>query len=358
MVLAPRVQAAVPGNGVRALAGAAVAENAPPQARTGAPSADTLAGGGGVQAPGAAAESGGQHPPAQTWQGSGVPSAGAPVADGAITRAVNGSPDANAAPAAAAPTPAAVSQPRAPQPLLAEATAGAGDASGQHSASSSQPSPGALMLARQAQAEVIAMSWLPPGPGEPADSAITPELASLIASFESQARNNSPADAAAVAPQLARADTHQLGLVSVISTPLPAPEAAPATGLALAGGTLAADPRAHGVSAPALGFSRVVWSAPGAWNESLGRLQAARRPLRTASRSATADSGATPIAQGSLPSGSAAAFGGTATGLAAPAAALLVIAAACLLLTRSLGRPPMQLAWKSALLSSRLERPG
>jgi hypothetical protein len=215
------------------------------------------------------------------------------------------------------------------------------------------------MLARQAQAEVTAASWMPLAPGRPADSAIEPELQSLIAGFESQARTNSPVGSDAPAPQLARADTRQLQLVSVISPPAPAPQAAPGTGLALAGGTPAGTPRsAGGWSAPA-----VPQRIAEAWSESvassIARLQAARRPLRSASRDASAEPGASPTAQGSLPSGAGTASSGGATGLAAPAAALLVVAAACLLATRLLGRrptdPPL---WRSTLLCLRLERPG
>jgi hypothetical protein len=209
------------------------------------------------------------------------------------------------------------------------------------------------MLARQAETESIAGSWLPLAAAQPADSAIAPELESLIAAFESQARDNSTAGAGAAVHSLGRADTQQLVLVSVISSPSPAAQPAPGPGSTLAGGTLAGGSQAASGTAPPPRFAQSASSVPPE------RLQAVTRPLRSPSRGASADPGASPTLPGSLPSGAGTAFGGGATGLAAPAAALLVVAAACLLAMRLLGRPVTDpLTWRSALLSLRLERPG
>ena len=197
----------------------------------------------------------------------------------------------------------------------------------------------AIMLERQLHAEAITTAWpVATAREQPQAAELATELQSVISQFESLARDNPAGIAAQAGPELARARTQELALVSVILSPSPLPAAAAGPRSALAG----AWPDASTTVAPA---GRSVLGVSPARSDRFG---AARRTAPGPSAESE-----------TVPTGVGSSLVGGATGLAAPAAALFVVAAACLLATRSrrrLSRDPFP--WESVLLSLRLERPG
>jgi hypothetical protein len=200
------------------------------------------------------------------------------------------------------------------------------------------------MLARKRHAEAIATGWPAPLAGEqPQAAVVVPALEALMTQLQSLASANPPASAA-TAPSLAHATSRELALVSllsVISATLPASSGASQQRLAFG------EDSAHAVSAKA---------SAEALGEGVARnLSAVLTGVKRTSARASSALPASPTLAGSP----AAVAAGGATGQVAPAAALIVLAAACALATRLLGRLAMDpLAWRSALLSLRLERPG
>jgi hypothetical protein len=206
------------------------------------------------------------------------------------------------------------------------------------------------MLLRKRHAEAIASGWPEPLAGEQAQTAVAvPALEELMAQFESLAHAEAPASAG-TAPSLAHAAVRQLALVSllsVISAALPASADASRPRAALGDGSALA------VSAAAPPVSAVA--PPQGPSEGASKPPAARNEVKRTSAGASSALALSPTFLRSPPPVAA----GGATGQVPPAAALIVLAAACMLATRLLGRLAMDpLAWQSALLSFRLERPG
>jgi hypothetical protein len=216
-------------------------------------------------------------------------------------------------------------------------------------AASAAASAAANMLERKRHAEAIVTGWPAPLAGEqPQAAVLVPALEELMAQFVSLAHASPPASAGAAsagaARSLAHATSHELALVSLlslISATLPAsagasqPHVAPGDGLSP---TVSAKARPQELSE---GSSK----AP----------SAALNGVKHTSAGASSALTVSPTLVGSPPPGTA----GGATGQVPPAAALIVLAAACVLATRRLGRLATDpLAWQSAVLSLRLERPG
>jgi hypothetical protein len=206
------------------------------------------------------------------------------------------------------------------------------------------------MLARKRHAEAITTGWPEPLADEHPQTAVAvPALEELMAQFASLARAEAPASAG-TAPSLAHAAVRQLALVSllsVISAALPASAGAPQPRVALGDGSaLAISAAASPVSAAA---------PPEGLSEGASKPPAARNEMKRTPAGASSALAVSPTFLRSPPPVAA----GGATGQVPPAAALIVLAAACVLATRLLGRLAMDpLAWQSALLSFRLERPG
>jgi hypothetical protein len=200
------------------------------------------------------------------------------------------------------------------------------------------------MLARKRRAEAIATGWPAPLAGEqPQTAVVVPALEQLMAQFQSLAHAKAPASAGA-ARSLAHATSRELALVSllsVISATLPASTAAPQPRVARGDGS----PLKASATTPREGLIDRVSKASSA------ALGGAKR----ASAGASSALAANPTLAGS----SLLTAAGGASGQVPPAAALIVVVAACVLATRRLGRRAMDpLAWQSALLTLRLERPG
>jgi len=198
------------------------------------------------------------------------------------------------------------------------------------------------MLERASHAEVITRSWPALVPGDQPETAALADLQGFVVQFELLVGASRGLSAEVLAPEATSTAAQELALVSVISSPS------------------SLSPGVRGPLPPV-----------GDWSDVSSTIASAERSSEVSSRNRSTHLGAArhtsrapelaarAMGAGSLPSLAGAALGGGAPGLAAPAAALLVIAAACLLGTRSLGRLPMDpLAWKSTLLSVRLERPG
>lgn len=349
MVFATRAQASVPGSEVSSQMAvemqsaqrmaSTVAPEAGPPAEDGATSADA--------ALAAQASSGGTVAPAVTSSQRALPGPPAPsVKDGAtafVQQAASGAPESQGAPPVVASAPA-IASPPAPPPSAASGAVSTGQAPAS-TAASVEASAATMMLERQRHAAAITGAWPAASTRQQPQPAagLAIELRSVISQFESLAHDTPNGIAVPAAPEIDRARTEQLALVSVILSPSPLPEATAEPRSALNGAGLLASSTIAPPQRPSLGLSR----------GHSDRLAAARR----ASRDTPAEPAALPSGVG--PSLAGAALGGGATGLAAPAAALLVVAAACLLATRSRARLRMDpLPWKSALLSLRLERPG
>lgn len=201
---------------------------------------------------------------------------------------------------------------------------------------------GAIMLERASHAEVITSSRPALVPGYPPETAALADLQGFVVQFELLMRASRALSAEVLASEATRAAAQELQLVSVISSPSNLSPGVP--------GPL-----------PRAGDWSDVPSAIGSAERSSEASSSNRSErLGAVSHTSSAPELAAPATgAGLLPSLAGAACGGGAPGLAVPAAALLEVAAACLLVTRSLGRLPMDsLAWKSTLLSVRLERPG
>jgi hypothetical protein len=205
-------------------------------------------------------------------------------------------------------------------------------------------SPAANMLARKRHAEAIATGWPAPLAGEqPQAAVVVPALEALMTELQSLAGAN-PSATAGAEPSLAHATSRELALVSLlsaISATLPASSSASQPRVAFA------EDSAHAVlaNAPAKELGEGVSR----------NLSAVLNGVKGISARASSALQASPTLAGSPPPVAA----GGATGQVAPAAALIVLAAACALATRLVGRLATDpLAWQSALLSLRLERPG
>jgi len=295
----------------------------------------------------------------------GTPAASGGVADTGGTPAepvvaARGLRAASAAPAVAVLRPSAHGAPAAALPdatahIVAwargmAATSGRPASATARRAASAAARAAANMLARKRHAEAIATGWPEPLAGEQPQTAVAvPALEELMAQFKSLAHAEALASAG-TAPSLAHATVRQLALVSllsVISAALPASARASQPHVGLGDG-----------SAPAISAAATEVSAaasPEGLSEGAAKPAAARNEVK---RTPTGASSALAVSPTFLRSPPPLAAGG-ATGQVPPAAALIVLAAACLLATRLLGRLAMDpLAWQSASLSFRLERPG
>jgi hypothetical protein len=211
------------------------------------------------------------------------------------------------------------------------------------------------MLEREREAETISASWPSSvSDEEPAAAELAQDLQNFIGQYQSLSHDSrpvSPGDSRAVspapaAPELAPSSVQEEVSTMLVGSPVPTPDRVDTGG--------APAPTNAAVSGA---ISRVISDPDGAATrfEPLAAIRRAlqRAPLRSA------ESGTNLTVSSSLPSGAGTALGSGGGGLTAPSAALLVVAIACLLATRLLGRPAMRsLAWRSALLSLRLERPG
>jgi hypothetical protein len=284
---------------------------------------------------------------------SGIASGGTPAAADVVAPAASGSRDARRAHATEAGTPVGISAALGAQRNLAAAITAVADATTERILSAQTgvaPSAGAIVLERGAEAQAITTVPPPLSPREqPQTAALAPDLQRWVAQFELLARDSTAVSAAAAAPALARAATRELALESVALSAPPQMAGAPRPPAA----AVRSRPDAWIAAAPAEG------SGYDAAQSSFARLDTLKGALHHPALRAQAESGTSPTVAESLPSTTGAAFGNGGTGLAAPAAALLVVAALCLLGTRLPGRlAEDRLAWKSALFSLRLERPG
>ena len=284
----------------------------------------------------------------------GVANTGGTSAEPAV--AASGSRTASAAPAVAGLRPSAHGAPAAALPGAAAHVVawarGMAATSAQHvsapasGAASAAASAGADMLERKRHAEAIVTGWPAlPGGEQPQTAVVVPALEELMAQFESLAHANLPTSAGTELAHATARELALLSLLSVISATLPASAGASHPRVALADGSgLTVSP-----TAPAQGLSDRVSRAPSAGPK------AGPNGVKRTSAGAPAPLAASPTMLGSPPPAAA----GGAAGQVPPAAALIVLAAACVLATRLLGRLAMDpLAWQSALLSFRLERPG
>jgi hypothetical protein len=342
MVFATDAEAFTPGNDVASLAAGGTQ---PTQPVAGAPTAGTSTST--VAAPTTQASSGGTLGPAAISPQMSTPGPPATdVANGAravAQHAADGVSEFQGASPAAASPPVIISGPAPPPSGASGAVATAQVPTS--TAPTVDATAAAIMLERERRAEAITTAWPAATAREqPQAAALATELRSVISQFESLARDTPAGIAAPASPELARARARVQALVSVILSPSPLPDAAAGPRSTLTGARADASTTVAPAEPSVLGVSPARSDRFGA--------------ARHGSSGTPAESAAAPTGVGSQTSLAGGALGGGATGLTAPAA-LLVVAAACLLATRSRGRLSMDpLPWKSALLSSRLERPG
>jgi hypothetical protein len=234
-----------------------------------------------------------------------------------------------------------VKTPLAPSAPSSASSAGVGGALHDPGASAAARAVAASILDRQRHVLAIVSSW-PPAGAAPQLQTERPvgDLYILVVQFESLTRAIPAESARLVARVLARSAAKQLALIPAISPSPLALSGADGARLRLVGvWTRGSSVTAH-ASLPAAGLE----------SQSKRSARHGRGPeLPAASRT----TGLAP------PALAGTALGGTPAGVDAPAAVLLVLAAACLLGTRRLGRRNMDLmAWTSASLNLRLERPG
>jgi hypothetical protein len=229
------------------------------------------------------------------------------------------------------------------------------------------------MPARQLQAVAARASWAHPGPGKQreAGALLGPGISALIAQFASSARQNPATSAFVLSPQTAGDATQELASVlerlsgaRVIGRrdagtlaaqggsstgPLTGPVIprglAPDASLALAGATAQSEPALGSLAAAPVESYGPAGAAQKARNHDA-------RPVRAAATVTSA-----PTFPASRPAARVAIGTGGGSG-APPAAALFALAVICLpmLIAGRIGLDPLRC--KSALLTSRLERPG
>jgi hypothetical protein len=195
---------------------------------------------------------------------------------------------------------------------------------------------------RQAEAALRLWSWSAWREGEQL-SLFVPDLRRLMAEFRSLARDITSNITGETPSKIAGAAALELALVlTAVDAPLPSGSA-------------------YGSLAPAHLQAAAVPGVASAWRLSaLASATRASEAVRdTQKTSVAAPTATSPTVAAWLPSAAGAAFGSGMTGAAAPAAALLAVLAVCLLgtwLPRRLADDG--LAFRSALLNFRLERPG